>query len=295
MLLVTLIIAILYYNSILVPKPQVISTGMDKFGVDEIYPTKDGGREWFLDMENPKKDPRFSITNNIPIEKNDDNSWFINNSIIRMNVLSQQGDRQWKDIEMTGYVKVRPTITEKTTPTKPTRSETNNLDTGGNNEDGKDIVDIDWRARGGRHNDNNPCEGTALSGVIYSDGTVQLKKEIWHTGGYTDAKGTVQGTSSINDRWIGWKVVMYNINDNQAVKMESYLDDENNNKWRKVTEIIDDGQWYANASDEIFYSAGCDRPKNHILTNSGPIATFRSDNVALNFKNLSIREIQPPT
>ena len=295
MLLVTLIIAILYYNSILVPKPQVISTGMDKFGVDEIYPTKDGGREWFLDMENPKKDPRFSITNNIPIEKNDDGSWLINNSIIRMNVLSQQGDRQWKDIEMTGYVKVRPTITEKTTPTKPTKLETNNLDTGGNNEDGKDIVDIDWRARGGRHNDNNPCEGTALSGVIYSDGTVQLKKEIWHTGGYTDAKGTVQGTSSINDRWIGWKVVMYNINDNQAVKMESYLDDENNNKWRKVTEIIDDGQWYANASDEIFYSAGCDRPKNHIITNSGPIATFRSDNVALNFKNLSIREIQPPT
>ncbi|MBA3977482.1 MAG: hypothetical protein H0X50_04710 [Nitrosopumilus sp.] len=295
MLLVTLIIAILYYNSILVPKPQVISTGMDKFGVDEIYPTKDGGREWFLDMGNPKKDSRFSITNNIPIEKNDDGSWFINNSIIRMNVLSQQGDRQWKDIEMTGYVKVRPTITETTTPTKPTRSETNNLDTGGNNEDGKDIVDIDWRARGGRHNDNNPCEGTALSGVIYSDGTVQWKKEIWHTGGYTDAKGTVQGTSSINDRWIGWKVVMYNINDNQAVKMESYLDDENNNKWRKVTEIIDDGQWYANASDEIFYSAGCDRPKNHIITNSGPIATFRSDNVALNFKNLSIREIQPPT
>ncbi len=295
MLLVTLIIAILYYNSILVPKPQVISTGMDKFGVDEIYPTKDGGREWFLDMGNPKKDSRFSITNNIPIEKNDDNSWFINNSIIRMNVLSQQGDRQWKDIEMTGYVKVRPTITEKTTPTKPTKLETNNLDTGGNNEDGKDIVDIDWRARGGRHNDNNPCEGTALSGVIYTDGTVQWKKEIWHTGGYTDAKGTVQGTSSINDRWIGWKVVMYNINDNQAVKMESYLDDENNNKWRKVTEIIDDGQWYANASDEIFYSAGCDRPKNHIITNSGPIATFRSDNVALNFKNLSIREIQPPT
>ncbi len=124
---------------------------------------------------------------------------------------------------------------------------------------------------------------------------MQWKKEIWHTGGYTDAKGTVQGTSSINDRWIGWKVVMYNINDNQAVKMESYLDDENNNKWRKVTEIIDDGQWYANASDEIFYSAGCDRPKNHIITNSGPIATFRSDNVALNFKNLSIREIQPPT
>jgi hypothetical protein len=252
MSLFTLIIAVLYYNGILVPKPQVIPIGMDKFGVDEIYPTKDGGREWFLDMENPKKDPKFSITNNIPIEKNDDGSWFINNSIIRMNVLSSPEDKQWRDIEMTGYVKVRPTTPETTTP------ETNDLDSNRNNEDDKDIIDIDWRARGGRHNDNNPCEGTALSGAIYSDGTAEWKKEIWHTGGYTDAKGTVQSTSSIVDRWIGWKVVMYNINDNLAVKMESYLDDENNNKWRKVTEIIDDGQWYANASDEIFYSAGCE-------------------------------------
>ncbi len=288
MLFVLLLIAILYYSTILVPKPQIVSSGMDKFGVGQIYPTKEGGREWFINMENPKEDPKFSITNDIPIVNNDDGSWFINNSIIRMNVLSLLGDTQWKNIEMTGYVKVRPNTNGTSSPTD------NNQESEQNSEDSDEVIDIDWRARGGRHNDNIPCEGTALSGAIYSDGKVDWKKEIWHTGGYTDARGTRQATDSINDRWIGWKVVMYNIENDQAVKMESYLDDENNNKWRKVTEITDDGNWFANSSDDKFYSAGCDRSKNHIITNSGPIATFRSDNVALSFKNLSIREIQPP-
>jgi hypothetical protein len=188
---------------------------------------------------------------------------------------------------MTGYVRISPTTMGTELPT------TNSLYGDKNSEDGHDAIDVDWRARGGRHNNNNPCEGTALSGAIYGDGKVDWKKEIWHTGGYTDAKGTAQATSSIIDRWIGWKVVMYNIRDNQAVKMESYLDDENNNKWRKVADIVDDGEWYANTPDDIFYSAGCDRSKNHIIISGGSIATFRSDNVALNFKNLSVREIQP--
>ena len=51
---------------------------------------------------------------------------------------------------------------------------------------------------------------------------------------------------------------MYNINNNdKAVKMESYLDDQDNNHWKKVTSLVDDGGWYARASDEDFYSAVC--------------------------------------
>src|SRR5215210_3759500 len=289
MLFVLILLAMLYYSTNFVPKPQIVSSGMDIFGVGQVYPTKEGGREWFVNMENPKEDSRFSITNDIPIARNDDGSWSIDNSTIRMNVLSLSRDTQWKNIEMTGYVKVRPNTNG--TSSSPTD---NNQESEQNGEESSEVIDVDWRARGGRHNGDNPCEGTALSGAIYSDGKVDWKKEIWHTGGYTDAKGTSQATGPINDRWIGWKVVMYNIENDQAVKMESYLDDENNNNWRKVTEITDDGNWFANSPDDKFYSAGCDRPKNHIITNSGQIATFRSDNAAMSFKNLSIREIQPP-
>ncbi|CAN5758997.1 hypothetical protein BH23THE1_BH23THE1_21820 [soil metagenome] len=287
--LISITVTFLHSSNILVPEPQIVPSGMDKFGIDKIYPTKEGGREWFINMENPNDDSIFSITNNVPIIENDDGSWFINNSLIRMNVNTPPDDEQWKNIEMTGYVKARQIITGSTLISN------NILDVDKIIEESKDSVVFDWRARGGRHNDDIPCEGTALNGAIFGDGISNWKKEIWHTGGYTDPRGTVQATGSIIDRWIGWKVVMYNTKDSQAVKMESYLDDENNNKWRKVTDIIDDGQWYSRSSDEVFYSAGCEKPKDYVLTNSGTIATFRADNIAFDFKDLSVREIQPPS
>lgn len=90
-------------------------------------------------------------------------------------------------------------------------------------------------------------------------------KEIWFPGGYTDQRDIVHATSDYNSilgRWIGWKMVMYNINNNdKAVKMESYLDDQGNNRWKKITSLVDDCGWYARASDEDFYSAGRGNPK----------------------------------
>jgi hypothetical protein len=76
--------------------------------------------------------------------------------------------------------------------------------------------------------------------------------------------------------------------------MESYMDINNNNDWKKVTELTDDGGWFANSSDGEFHSANCGKPKDYIITNGGSIVTFRSDNVFYHFKNLSVREIQPP-
>jgi hypothetical protein len=74
--------------------------------------------------------------------------------------------------------------------------------------------------------------------------------------------------------------------------MQSYLDDKNSNHWIKVTDILDDGGWFADATDNEFYSANCGRAKDHIITNGGPNVTFRSDNLVMDFKNLSVREIQ---
>ncbi len=176
----------------------------------------------------------------------------------------------------------------------PTTESSESSDQDEGSEDG-DSLDphLTWRARGGRHNDMVPCEGTALNGGLFLDGKVSWKKEIWHTGGYTDARAVDKATDSIVGRWIGWKVVIYNINNNTAVKLESYLDDKNNNEWIKVTDLVDDGGWYANSSDKEFYSVDCGRPKDYIITNGGQIVTFRSDNTIWDFKNLSVREINP--
>ena len=37
-------------------------TTVDKFGIEKIYPTKRGGREWYVNMDNPKNDSIFTTS-----------------------------------------------------------------------------------------------------------------------------------------------------------------------------------------------------------------------------------------
>ena len=259
--------------------------GADKFGINDIYPTVKGGREWYINMTNPQNDPIFSIgsgqsiikQNGSSIGSNDDVSWRITNPKVRMHVDTPPGYPQWKNVEITGYAKVDNT----------------NITTAEHHQN--DIPNhIAWLARSGVHTDKAPCNGTDLSGSIRDDGSVGWKKEIWFTGGYTNESAYAKPTNSIVGRWIGWKTVVYNVNNNKAVKMESYLDDKNNNHWAKVTNFTDSGGWYADTSDKKFYKVDCGRPKDYIVTNSGPMIFFRADNMILDFKDLSVREIEPP-
>ena len=245
----------------------------DKFGIREIYPTKENGREWYVNMENPKNDQNFSITFNPNLTRQVDGSWRISVPVVRMNVKTLEGESNWRNVEMTGYVKIISVI---------------------ENSSNKVIEnDLTWYARGGRHNPELPCEATAYMGGLYDNGKVGWKKELWFVGGYTDEKQSNKVTNSLVDRWIGWKVIIYNVNNNSEVKLESYLDNTNSNYWVKVTNLLDDGGWYAKMPDSYFFAPGCYKDKDSIITNSGSTATFRSDNLIWDFKNLSIREIDP--
>ena len=263
-----------YYLKILMPIPS--STTIPKFKIKEIYPTKQDGREWFINMDNPTGDGIFDPGS--PISKQPDGSWQIvgrqtNSKFgneVRMNVDTPPRQGPWKNVEITGYAKVI-------------------------SADSPDDH-LDGYARGGKHTPDAPCDGSALKGWLSIDGIASWVKEIWFPGGYTDQRDKVHATHDDNPilgRWIGWKVVMYNVDTNRAVRMESYLDDQDNNHWRKITSLVDSDGWYARGSDQEFYSAGCGKPKDYIITNSGPITTFRSDNMSWDFADLSVREIQP--
>src|SRR5918994_2019110 len=272
---IMIILAITYYY---VPIARIYPSEFmpmsDKFGIMKVYPTKPGGREWFIDMNNPTEDPGFKPGSNITRQL--DGSWQISGRLdndtyvgeVRMEVVRLSGSEEWKNVEMTGYAKIIPA-------SNPNDS-------------------LVWSIRGGRHNSSVPCEGTALKGGIDINGTVSWVKEIWHTGGYTNKRAETQVTEPIIGRWIGWKVVVYNMNNDTAVKMESYLDDKANNHWLKVTDLIDNGGWYVNRPDPVFYSANCGKAKDHVIAKGGPLAIFRSDNMTWNFRDLSVREIQPP-
>jgi hypothetical protein len=266
---------------------NIITTG----GVSGIYSTKENGREWYMNMSRPENDSQVSITFDPNITKNTDGSWRVSYPHLRFNVDTLPGMEQWKNVEMTGYVRV---VSTNSSVVAASNNLTDNLEDGGDDDES----DIAWYARGGKRNNEVPCEGTAYFGGIHPEGTVRWKKSIWWTGGYTEERFGHKITDPLVGKWIGWKVAMYDImlsNNTTAVKLESYIDLNNNGSWIKVTDIVDSGGWYARTSDTEFFSAGCDRPKDYVITNSGPIATFRADYMILDFRDLSIREIQPPS
>ena len=265
----------------------------DKFGIREIYPTKpSGGSEWFINASSPLSDKSFSLSGGGEKTSNSSlaNATSLNGQIIkqpdgsyqvygvrkagkydfsaRMNVNASDSAHWWKNVEMTGYVKV-----VSATSSNPA---------------------LDWYARGGLHTSQSPCEGIAYHAGLRVDGTIYWQKEIWHTGGYTDFRSNITATNSLPERWVGLKVIMFNINNDSAVRLQTYLDVNATNHWKKVADVVDNGGWYADSPNDLFYSANCGRSKDYIATNAGPIATFRSDNMIWDFKDLSIREIQAP-
>jgi hypothetical protein len=255
---------------------------IDKFGIEKLYPTKDG-QEWYVNMADPRSDPSFR---NLPsMTKQADGSWQVSASQVRMEAWSPP-DEKWLNVEITGYAKMV--------------SGTNEL--------------LQWYSRGGHHTSNDPCLGSAVKARLYGDGEARWVKEITHPA-YTGNRGAVQATTEpLADRWIGFKAVIYNFeeNGNTYVRMESYVDDDVTdsngnlvikNDWKLASVVEDRGGWGTTNPD---FEPDCRpadldsndqyRQRDDILSMSGGtstqnIAAWRSDDLTWNWKYLSVREI----
>jgi hypothetical protein len=267
---------------------QAGGSGTDPFGIEKIYPTKPGSEddEWFMDMSDGQ-DPRSRPPS---LEKNSDGSFKVTSGQVRYGVFTTSGynpedveldhgvlaergymqsPNDWKDFEITGYVKV------------------NEGDSGEN---------FAWYGRGGRHTGSGypeGCEGSSLKGDLYYDGRTRFAKEQWHVSYvFTDHKRPMD---SIEGKWVGFKTIMWNMEQGgeTVVKMEIWVDkNEDGNEdgpWEKVDETIDAGGW----GDE---GEECGGEPDQIITWGGPIATFRWDGASdVDIKNFSVREIEAPS
>jgi hypothetical protein len=259
-------------------------SNVDKFGIKKLYPTKSAGEQWFIDMDNPLGDSRFNPQNTIT--KNPDGSWKMKSTQVRMNVYTSTGydsndiatldhstiaskgymlaPNDWRNFEMTQYVKVN---------TSP--SDDNFAPYG----------------RGGRHTGSGApegCEGSSMKGDVFFSGKVRFAKEQWHVSYvFTNLK---TATSSIEDKWVGIKFIVYNFVENNkvVVKTELWLDTNNNGNFVKVNENVDRGGWGTEGTE-------CGGAPDQIISWGGPITTFRWDTATdVDFKYLSVREITPP-
>jgi concanavalin A-like lectin/glucanase superfamily protein len=263
----------------------VSGSSTDIFGIKKLYATKSGGEEWYMNMNNPLSDSRFNPQNTIT--KNPDGSWKMKSTKVRMAVYTSTGfdpndiptldhsiiaskgymlaPNDWRNFEMTQYVKVN------TSPSDDNFSP---------------------NGRGGRHTgDGTPpvgCEGSSMKGDVFFSGKVRFAKEQWHVSYvFTNLK---TATSSIEDKWVGIKFVVYNFVENGevVVKTELWLDTNNNGNFVKVDENVDRGGWGTEDGQ-------CGGAPDQIISWGGPITTFRWDTATdVDFKNLSVREIVPP-
>ena len=255
-------------------------------GVRKIYPTAQGGDSWFFNPDTPD-DGQFD-SNGAEISKNSDGSWHLKPGTTRMDVFTKSAgllsDKQrsnmatydysdlsrigywyqpsdWKNIEITGYFKVISS----------------------SSGDGLSFV-----TRSVRHSNSvqDGCGGSAYHNNIEFDGKFQYKKEMWHVN-YDIMPPSDNGIGSIINKWVGFKGVVYNLPDG-SVKLESYVDKDNNNNWQKAAELIDSGKW----GDDMTH-CGAKTP-GAVISWGSPMIVFKSTGVTYDFKKLSIREITPP-
>lgn len=235
------------------------SHGVDRFGVKEIYQSKPGGHEWYLNATEPEGGLDISPAAAAP-QHWSDGTWKIGRETsfsetgLRMYVISDA----WQDVEMTGYVKLESYTFEE---------------------------EFAWAVRTGKHTDRDPCEGTAYYGALTFDGRASFQKEVVHIeGGYTDKRPSSLTVEPLKDRWIGIKMIAYNVD--EGVKLELWVDDDADNHWTKIAETTDKGGW---SSEET----GCGRENDHVISEARPRVTFRVDNATFEFRDFSVREIIP--
>lgn len=258
------------------PSMMAMGEETDIFGIEMIYPTKEGGQEWYVNMQDPRSDSLFRNLDNLALFNNGD-SWHVSADQVRMEAWSKENEK-WLNIEVTAYARIE--------------SGSNEL--------------LQLYSRGGHHTDRNQCEGSAYKARLYGNGVAAWTKEVTHPA-YAGNQGENQVTDTpLEGRWVGFKAVIYNFEENGQtfVRLESYIDDEVTdsggnlgvgNNWKLASVVEDRGGW---ATDNSDFNESCGRERDEILsepggTDSQNIVGFRTDGIDWSFNYLSAREIDP--
>ena len=238
--------------------------GVDKSGVDELYPTASSGPTWYIkEQEDPTADgySDYGIYQGTTINYKGSGVWTVNAESgtqehgIRIHVDSPTG--KWKNTEMTGYFNIHS---------------------------GDDQFTMIAR-HGPSYHDNGGCEAYGYYALTAVDGNVFFKKKLYHfNNGYTKRLAQIPALGDLHDKWVGMKFVVYDL-PNGDVKLELWIDNgDMTNNWHKETELIDKGNLAVEGGDD------CGRQATDKIED-GTRVSFRADNSVFDFKKLSVREI----
>ena len=250
---------------------------VDQFNVKKLYP--DSVHNPMTWAAGATTDPRFVLSGTLSgVTKNGDVYTFSGNSAARLNIMTtvgyvpsdivtnhdqikargyMQNPKDWRDIEMTAYVKITASTDDQ----------------------------MVMYARGGKHTGDGSCEGFAYKQDLYFSGGTRFAKEQWHVSYEFTPEKPFMG--SIEGKWVGMKAVFFNVKDRDAVQLELWVDKNADGNWEKANTFVDAGG---------FGSEGglCGTKADAIGTWGGPIAAYRWDSVdTIDMKWMSVREINP--
>lgn len=258
----------------------------DKFGILEIYPTKANGSEWFSkwddmnfrSLKRGERDPydvMFVLTGTNPkLDIYGNGTVNMSGEQPRMYVNDPTEKIRWQNTETTIYGK-KMNETESESPKG---------------------INIGSRSN---HYNNNGCNvNTYYSRMLYN-GQANFVKELNHpkesrmpeNNFNLDWKTNYSVDTMPQNVWIGHKFIIKNINDNDHVKLEMWLDmtdGKNGGDWKLVLNQTDDGEWFVPPTNECSNSE-----LNKTISEAGPSIFVRNTDVNSSlYKNFSIREIE---
>jgi hypothetical protein len=277
----------------------------DRFGVRMLYKTKATGREWFLPDNAQSPSAEWNVEHN-QVTRVEEGVFHTvgDNGQVRLSVASPAGSAWWRNVELSGYFRY----------TGPMDSD-------------NQLRHWELLARGERHDEGTvrgstinggvaapsgtvvwpgypfsgsvpaACLGSSYHGNFYLTGSGLFEKEITHTAGYASQRAETKATGFANplQRWFGLKFVVRDANAGSRVHLELWLDANGDGQWKMLTLTDDEkGSWRAETADlDGCTAAPLSYARDQVLTWAGPWVIFRSDSVAMDFRWLSAREIDP--
>ncbi|MGD1839043.1 MAG: hypothetical protein ACPKPY_13420, partial [Nitrososphaeraceae archaeon] len=133
------------------------------------------------------------------------------------------------------------------------------------------------------------CGGSSYHNNISNEGNVRMKKEQFHIDYEWERYNESLSVGNIYDKIIGFKGIVYNINDT-AVKLETWVDAENEGKgpYKKIHEKIDAGDWGDNMEKCEAETDG------QAITWGSPTVILKANDFKFDIHDIEVREILVP-
>lgn len=147
------------------------------------------------------------------------------------------------------------------------------------------------------HTGATACEAHTYYARLRHDGAIDFEKELEHPASSTRARVSPENAwppdgELPSERWIGWKLVVYDLPAGEGVKLEAYRDlaeGAGGGDWQLVNETTDAGGWTVDTDCSQY--APVDGKSDHIVLEDG-VTFIRNTRIdEARYRWFSVREI----